>query len=116
MKNLAFCLILSILFSLSLQNCRDTENPSAKVCKAVKLTNDEKKSDDDFLRLIPDSCCYITGTGVRNGCYPFLKNNVTDYINVYESDEEEPASGVKIDCSGKFVSLASALLFLVILI
>lgn len=113
-KYFALFLIFTMLFSLSLQNCKDTENPSAKVCKKVNLTNEEKEDyKNEKTGNTADSCCYLTGEGedLHIGCIPAVKNEVEDFI---KQIEDEGAKNVKVDCSGKFLSLASGVLILLL--
>ena len=134
MKYLALCLVFSMLFSLSLQTCDGTvSSPSAETCSTIELTEGEKVSDDDDLNLVPDTCCYVKA-GETRGCSPFKKANITDYIKA--AIKEEDSLNVTISCgdttvssddlkdsndsessddSGKFLSLASGLLFLLLL-
>ena len=112
MKYLAIFLILSILFSLSLQTCKEMEGSSGKDCKKHQLDKDEQKEDE--LKQIPDSCCYLTGKGIElQGCSHFKKDKIKDYIKLYE--KMEGVSDISIDCSGKFLGLASGLLILLLL-
>ena len=119
MKYLTLCLVLSMLFSLSLQSCYETQNPSAKVCKEVNITSDDAGEDGDDLGLTPDTCCYLTAKGVDGTCYAIKKDNISDYKNHFEKgDGETKLENVKIDCSGnsgKFLGLAISLFTLLLL-
>ena len=100
-----------MIISLSLQVCDETVgSPSVSTCKAIQLTEEEKKEDD--LGLIPDSCCFGKSKGVDGACVAIKKDKVSSYI---DEIKKEGVKGVSIDCSGKFLSLASGVLVLLLL-
>ena len=97
-----------MLFSFTFQACFGTENATVSVCKNAELSDAEKKT--------VDSCCYyLEKEGATPSCMPINKKDVKKYIKEYKKFCPE-CKGISIDCSGKFLSLASALLMLVLLL
>ena len=112
MKYLILCLILIVSPSFSVATgCEDIEPANDEDCKQYSLTSEEKKpmKDGEF-EMTPDSCCYQKEDEM---CVLVEKKKVKKYIEYLKDGDD---TEINVICSGKFLGLASALLFLVLLI
>lgn len=109
MKYLTFALLFAMLFSFTLQDCVTTVAKDVKTCKNAELSSLEKQAQ-------ADACCYYTLVKDYPTCLPVQKKKVKDMVKELKKNCKSDCGDIKIDCSGKFLSLASALLMLVLLL